>query len=600
MHATQSSSIEYQRPDEAQLPINKYRSATHWYLSFLWRSPRLGILSLGVSLISTLLTLAPSLLLGVAFDTLKDDGFSTGFVLICLSIIGTALLNFVFTFVTNYSWTIAAFRFERDARQEFFDTIQNHSMGFHDSIDSSSLLSMAMNEVSQMRMGVNPSMRMMTSSLLSLLFTMIFFLSFNFSYFLILAIGFPIYIIMVVRYAGIIGPIREELAQRLAVVTRDTQEIFRGIEVVRSFNQEDRENSRFIEGSDKYADIVTKEGRLSAFFWPALVLVAITAVIFGLGLVNLANDPDTLDQFISSVSILISLQFMNFMLPMAILNVRAGKTNADRIWEKMTWQDPVPDLAQEGILPNWNGDIVFDHVNFRYGQKSKYALKDISITIPKGSRVAIIGGPGSGKTTFLKLLLRLYDPSSGTITIGDIPMTSIPANEVRKGVTMVEQEVFLFSASVNDNIAFAKEKATETEILDAAKNAQAEVFIKKLPEQFDTKIGERGSKLSGGQRQRIAIARAILADPKVLLLDDSVSAIDSKTELLLRRALDKLMENRTSIVVTQRLRTLLESDFIILFDKSEISATGTHEQLLEISDQYKTIFKALPEIVGGN
>ena len=600
MHATQSSSIEYQRPDEAQLPINKYRSATHWYLSFLWRSPRLVILSLGVSLISTLLTLAPSLLLGVAFDTLKDDGFSTGFVLICLSIIGTALLNFVFTFVTNYSWTIAAFRFERDARQEFFDTIQNHSMGFHDSIDSSSLLSMAMNEVSQMRMGVNPSMRMMTSSLLSLLFTMIFFLSFNFSYFLILAIGFPIYIIMVVRYAGIIGPIREELAQRLAVVTRDTQEIFRGIEVVRSFNQEDRENSRFIEGSDKYADIVTKEGRLSAFFWPALVLVAITAVIFGLGLVNLANDPDTLDQFISSVSILISLQFMNFMLPMAILNVRAGKTNADRIWEKMTWQDPVPDLAQEGILPNWNGDIVFDHVNFRYGQKSKYALKDISITIPKGSRVAIIGGPGSGKTTFLKLLLRLYDPSSGTITIGDIPMTSIPANEVRKGVTMVEQEVFLFSASVKDNIAFAKEKATETEILDAAKNAQAEVFIKKLPEQFDTKIGERGSKLSGGQRQRIAIARAILADPKVLLLDDSVSAIDSKTELLLRRALDKLMENRTSIVVTQRLRTLLESDFIILFDKSEISATGTHEQLLEISDQYKTIFKALPEIVGGN
>ncbi|PWI49323.1 hypothetical protein CEE45_01965 [Candidatus Heimdallarchaeota archaeon B3_Heim] len=600
MHATQTSSIEYQRPDEAQLPTNKYRSATHWYLSFFWRSPGLVILSLGVSLISTLLTLAPSLLLGMAFATLKNDGFSTGFVLICLSIIGTALLNFVFTFITNYAWTIAAFRFERDARQEFFDTIQNHSMGFHDSIDSSSLLSMAMNEVSQMRMGVNPSMRMMTSSVLSLLFTMIFFLSFNFSYFLILAIGFPIYLVMVVRYAAVIGPIREELAKRLAVVTRDTQEIFRGIEVVRSFNQEDRENSRFIKGSDGYADIVTKEGRLSAFFWPALVLIAITAIIFGLGLVNLANDPATLDQFISSVAILLSLQFMNFMLPMSILNVRAGKTNADRIWEKMTWLDPVPDLAQEGILPNWNGDIVFDHVDFQYGQNLKYALKDISITIPKGSRVAVIGGPGSGKSTFLKLLLRLYDPSSGTITIGGVSMTDIPAKEVRKGVTMVEQEVFLFSASARENIAFAKENATESEIIDAAINAQADVFINKLPEQFDTKIGERGSKLSGGQRQRIAIARAILADPKVLLLDDSVSAIDSKTEMLLRRALDKLMENRTSIVVTQRLRTLLESDFIILFDKGEISATGTHEQLLEISEQYKTIFKALPEVVGGN
>ena len=599
MHVTQPSAIEYQRPEESQLPTNKYRSATHWYLSFFWRSPGLVVLSLGVSLISTLLTLAPSILLGVAFDTLKNEGFTSGFILVCLSIIGTAVLNFAFTFITNYAWTLAAFRFERDARQEFFDTIQNHSMGFHDSIDSSSLLSMAMNEISQMRMGVNPSMRMMTSSLLSLLFTMIFFLSFNFSYFLILAVGFPIYLFMVVRYAAVIGPIRDELAQRLAVVTRDTQEIFRGIEVVRSFSQEDRENIRFVNGSNNYADIVTKEGRLSAFFWPALVLVAITAVIFGLGLMNLADNPDTLDQFIASISILLSLQFMNFMLPMSILNVRAGKTNADRIWKKMTWEDPVPDLAQKGVLPNWNGDIIFDHVDFQYGENSKYALKDISITIPKGSRVAVIGGPGSGKSTFLKLLLRLYDTSSGTISIGGVPMTDIPANEVRKGVTMVEQEVFLFSASVKENIAFAKEDATDSEIYEAAKNAQAEVFINKLPKQFNTKIGERGSKLSGGQRQRIAIARAILADPKVLLLDDSVSAIDSKTELLLRRALDKLMENRTSIVVTQRLRTLLESDFIILFDKGKIAATGTHKQLLETSEQYKTIFKALPEIVGG-
>ncbi len=599
MHVTQPSSIEYQRPEEAQLPINKYRSATHWYLSFLWRSPGLVLLSLGVSLISTLLTLSPSILLGIAFDVLRDEGFSQNFVFICLSIIVVAILNFIFTFITNYSWTLAAFRFERDARQEFFDTIQNHSMGFHDSIDSSSLLSMAMNEISQMRMGVNPSMRMMSASLLSLIFTGFFFLSFNFTYFLILALGFPIYLILVVRYASVIGPIREELAQRLAVVTRDSQEIFRGIEVVRSFNQESRENERFVNGSSNYADIVTREGRLSAFFWPALVLLALTAIIFGLGLNTLATDPETLDQFIASVSILLSLQFMNFMLPMSILNIRAGKVNADRIWEKMTWQDPVPDLAQEGVVPNWNGDIIFDHVDFQYGQSAKYALKDISITIPKGSRVAVIGGPGSGKSTFLKLLLRLYDPSSGTITIGGVPMVDIPANEVREGVTMVEQEVFLFSASVKENIAFAKENATNEEIMEAARNAQAEVFISKLPKQYDTKIGERGSKLSGGQRQRIAIARAILADPKVLLLDDSVSAIDSKTELLLRRALDKLMENRTSIVVTQRLRTLLESDFIILFDKGRISATGTHDQLLEISEQYRTIFKALPEIVGG-
>ncbi|MFX1506838.1 MAG: ABC transporter ATP-binding protein [Promethearchaeota archaeon] len=599
MQVPQTVPINVQQRSFSPLPTEKYRSATHWYLSFLWRSPGLVLLSLGMSLISVFLTLLPSILIGQAFSILQSEGFSQIFLFTCLGIIITAITSFGITFVTNYSWTVAAFRYERDTRQEFFDIVQEHSMTFHDEIDSSSLLSMAMNEISQMRMGVNPSMRMLSNSLLSMIFITIIFLSFDTTYFLIALLGFPFYFLLVVRYASVIGPIREELASRLAVVTRDSQEIFRGIEVVRSFNQEDQENERFANGSNRYADIVTTEGRLSAFFWPALVLIAITAAIFGLGLMNLANNPTTIDTFTSSVSMLLSLQFINFMLPMAILNIRAGKANADRIWSKMTWQDPVPDTAQEGVVPDWSGDIVFDNVSFNYGSSTKSALKNINLTIPSGSRVAVIGGPGSGKSTFLKLLLRLYDPTGGQIRINGTPLTEIPAGEIRKGVTMVEQEVFLFSASVRENIIFANPHASNEEIVNAAENAQALKFIEKLPQGFETKIGERGSKLSGGQRQRIAIARAILADPKVLLLDDSASAIDSKTELLLRRALDKLMENRTSIVVTQRLRTLVESDFIVLFDKGEICAYGPHEKMLESCPQYQTIFEALPEVIGG-
>jgi ATP-binding cassette subfamily B protein len=599
MQVPQTVSTDVQQRIFPPLPTKKYRSATHWYLSFFWRSPGLVLLSLGMSLLSAFLTLLPSILLGQAFSILQSEGFSQTFLFICLGIIITALLSFVVTFVTNYSWTVAAFRYERDTRQEFFDIIQEHSMTFHDEIDSSSLLSMAMNEISQMRMGVNPSMRMLSGSLLSMIFITIIFFTFDPTYFLIALLGFPLYLLMVVRYASVIGPIREELASRLAVVTRDSQEIFRGIEVVRSFNQEDQENQRFADGSIRYADIVTTEGRLSAFFWPALVLIAITAIIFGLGLINLADNPTTIDTFTSSVSMLLSLQFINFMLPMAILNIRAGKANADRIWSKITWQDPVPDTAQEGVVPDWSGDIFFDNVSFQYSSSTKSALKNINLTIPAGSRVAVIGGPGSGKSTFLKLLLRLYDPTEGQIRINGTPLTEIPAGEIRKGVTMVEQEVFLFSASVRENIIFANPHASDEEIINAAKNAQALTFVEKLPQGFETRIGERGSKLSGGQRQRIAIARAILADPKVLLLDDSASAIDSKTELLLRRALDNLMENRTSIVVTQRLRTLIESDFIVLFDKGDICAYGPHEKMLESCPQYQTIFEALPEVVGG-
>ncbi|NHJ01332.1 MAG: ABC transporter ATP-binding protein [Candidatus Heimdallarchaeota archaeon] len=601
MHVTQNSVEDASFKPKMRvtsLPVERYKSATRWYLSFFWRSPGLVSLSLILSIISSGLTLAPSILIGVAFEILTLEGFSNSFILVILGIIIVAILGFIFTFVVNYSWTIAAFKFERDARQEFFDTIQDKSMTFFDEIDSSVLLSMAMNEISQMRMGINPSLRMLVNSMMTMMLTMVSFYAFNQYYFLIVLIGFPIYLIMVIRYASIIGPIREELATRLGIVTRDSQEIFRGIEVVRSFNQEDKENKRFILGSKRYAEMVIKEGRLSAFFWPAIILIVITGIIFGLGLINLGTDPSTIAVFASSVSILLSLQFVNFMLPMSILNIRAGKANADRIWEKMSWKDPIPDLSQEGVTPDWKQDITFDHVSFQYGSNSKYALKDINLTIPAGSRVAVIGGPGSGKSTFLKLLLRLYDPTDGKILVGQTQLTDIPAKEVRKGVAGVEQEVFLFSASVKENIAFAKPHASDEEIRKAAELAQAK-FIEKLPKGFDTKIGERGSKLSGGQRQRIAIARAILADPKILLLDDSASAIDSKTELLLRQALDKLMENRTSIVVTQRLRTLIESDFIVLFDKGTICAFGTHTELLKTCPQYQIIFKNLPEVIGG-
>ncbi|MHA1542001.1 MAG: ABC transporter ATP-binding protein [Candidatus Hodarchaeales archaeon] len=599
MHVTSSTPPEPTiRTKSTSLPTDRYSSATRWYFSFFRRSPKLVTLSLAISLISSLLMIAPSLFLGMALEVLDRDGFTQQFIDISLLMIIVAIFSFAFTFISNYSWTIAAFRFERDTRQEFFDTIQAHSMTFHDEIDSSQLLSMAMNEISQMRMGINPSLRMLSSSFLSMIFTLIAFYVFDPLYFVIVIIGFPIYFVMVVRYAARIGPVRKELADRLAVVTRDSQEIFRGIEVVRSNNQEEKENNRFINSSKRYAEMVTKEGRLSAFFWPALVLITITAVIFGLGMMNIQTSEDV-SRFAASVSILIGLQFMNFMLPMSVLNIRAGMVNANRIWKKMSWQDPVPDIAIEGT-PDWNGDIVFKDVSLKYGTSSKYALENINISIPKGSKVAIIGGPGSGKSSFLKLLLRLYDPSEGIITINNIPMTEIPAFNIRKGVCMVEQEVFLFSASVRENIAFAKPSASISEIEIAAENAQAKPFIEKMSDGFDTVIGERGITLSGGQKQRLAIARALLADPKVLLLDDSASAIDSKTEMFLRKALDNLMKNRTSIVVTQRLATLIESDFIILFEKGKICSVGPHDILLKESTQYRKIFANLPEIVGGN
>ncbi|MDF1541471.1 MAG: ATP-binding cassette domain-containing protein, partial [Candidatus Thorarchaeota archaeon] len=247
---------------------------------------------------------------------------------------------------------------------------------------------------------------------------------------------------------------------------------------------------------------------------------------------------------------------------------------------------------------NWLGDVDFDHLSFKYkttnGNNDHYALNDFNITIPGGSRVALIGGPGGGKSTILKMLLRLYDPTEGEVRIGDVNLRDVCTSTVRDNVGLVEQDIFLFRMSVHDNIAFGRPTATRVEVEEAAKRAQAHEFIVELDGGYDSVIGERGMTLSGGQRQRLAIARALIQDPKILLLDDSVSAVDAQTEFLMRKALDEVMVGRTSITVTQRLRTLIESDLIIMVDKGRLIDSGCHDDLLRESELYRRIFERLP------
>ncbi|MFX1512232.1 MAG: ABC transporter ATP-binding protein, partial [Promethearchaeota archaeon] len=342
-------------------------------------------------------------------------------------------------------------------------------------------------------------------------------------------------------------------------------------------------------------------------FLPALILMVITLLIFNLGLIHLSDQSITTGELVEAIGLLLSLQFLNFMVPFVLLSIQASLINSDRIWKILNWEDPQPDLATEtpsGI--KWDEDIRFENVSFSYNSNSleNVDLKELNITIPAGSKVALIGGPGSGKSTLLKLLLRLYDPQKGCIFIGDKKFSDIPSFEVRKHVTMVEQEIFLFSAPIRENIAFSKHDAIDDEIIAAAKAAQAHQFIEKMPGKYNSIIGERGITLSGGQRQRLAIARAILADPEILLLDDSVSAVDAQTELLLQRALDKLMKGRTSITVTQRLSTLVNADLIILLERGELLAAGKHKELLYTCPEYYRIFEMLPRseqvVIGGD
>jgi ABC-type multidrug transport system fused ATPase/permease subunit len=567
-----------------------------------------------LTVISTLLVTVPSVIIGLAIDELAIGGVSGQFMFLVWLIVTLGLIYLVMYFVVGYVWAIVTLRWERDARQSFFESLQEYSMTFHDEVDSKRLLSVAMQDIGWVRMSLNPALRNLIGSLTSFVITGIFLLLIDqtpgltgiFTLFgypipvltLIFVVGTPIYLAFAYRYANAVEPVRRQRAEDMEQLTSISQGVFQGIEVVRAFGAEDREQEKFHDSSKAYEKMVAREGQLAAFYIPALVLTGMTTLALAYAGYAVLAGVLTQGALIEALGLLLALEGLNFHMPMMLLMMRGGYVNAQRIVDILKWTDPMKEPELESGDINWLGDIVFDNVSFQYntdnGNNDHYALKDLSVTIPGGSRVALIGGPGGGKSTILKLLLRLYDPTEGSVKVDGTDLRNVTTEHVRDVVGLVEQDIFLFRMSVRDNIAFGRDNATDEEVVAAAKRAQADEFIVDLPESYESMVGERGMTLSGGQRQRLAIARALIQDPKILLLDDSVSAVDAQTEFLMRKALDEVMVGRTSITVTQRLRTLIESDLVIIVDKGKLIAAGCHDDLLATSEVYRRIFERLP------
>ncbi len=574
-----------------------YRNGTTLFFSFFRRQPLKLFFSTVLMILAAFSSMVPAILVGKAIDILESEGFSQLFIFYGIGVLISGVFFYLISFIGLFTFVTLSFSFERDIRQEYFDTIQSHSLTFFDEHNSSHLLSMGMTEISQMRQGIVPALRAIMQNIFSVLFIVAAIYSIaGLQMTLITLVGFIVYYILAVYQARRITPVRMKLADTAAELTEQSQEIFRGIDVVRSFKGTVREILRFRKMSKRYSDLGIREGRMAAFYLPNLALLLLTAALFAMSVNKVTLLQMSVGDLIQVMGLLVTLQLTSMMMPQMLLFLNAAITNANRIWEKMNWQDPQPDKEITEVPEiNWKGELRFENVTFGYVNSKRPALKNLSVSIPPGSKVALIGGPGSGKSTFLKLLLKLYVPQEGRITISGVDYEDIPHQIIRQHVSMVEQEVFLFSGTIRDNIAFARPDATDEEIMVAAEAAQAMEFISKLPKGLDTMIGERGVDLSGGQRQRIAIARAILADPDILLLDDSASALDSKTEELLRKALDNLSENRLTITVTQRLTTLLKADLIILLKRGSLLAVGKHDELLDKCMEYRRIFELLPE-----
>ncbi len=581
--------------DIKQELLSKYKSANQWFWSAFKRYPIQYAIAAILLLVSTYTSAKTLALVGDIIGVIRDNVqaslpiFSAEFNSTILLMITFVLISWVCLSLNIYLWADTSFKVQRDMRQEFYEIIQEHSMAFFDINDSGVILSMGMNEINQIRMAYHPSLRNLMGSIFTIGITTWLVWEYNWIIGVALGSAFVIYLIIAWFYASRVGPIRQKLATDLGNLSTLSQEMFKGIDVVRSFDNHQKEIDKFDNVSEEYASDMKREGYLSAFYWPALLTIVVTAGAFTYGLIIIGD----VAILISILTLLLNLNRQNFMIPAHLINLQAGIQNSKRLWGVMDFKDPLTQPV-EPKEADWDKTLSFRDVSFVYPGTEKHVLKNVSFTIPSGARVALIGGPGSGKSTILKLLLRLYDPTDGSIEIDGSTITDMHTSYVRDNVTMVEQDIFLFSDTLRANIAFSRPNATDAEIQRAAERAQIAQFIESIPEKYETVIGERGVTLSGGQKQRIAIARALLSNPKLLLLDDSTSAVDIKTELRLRYAIEELMKDRTSIVVTQRLTTLVAADIIILMKRGEIVDIGNHEDLLKRCPDYQFMCKHLP------
>jgi ATP-binding cassette subfamily B protein len=381
------------------------------------------------------------------------------------------------------------------------------------------------------------------------------------------------------------------IQQQLAMLTTRLEQNLRGARVVRAFAQEDAEIARFDRENDRWFDLSVQSTRLQSLNAPLMDLIANLGTVFIIwyGGHLVINGQLTLGELVSFSTYLAQLiqpvRRLGQIIPALAIAAAAG----ERIFEILDAESEVRDAPDAIPLPPVRGAVKFDHVSFAYFRRHRI-LTDISFEVQPGQVIALLGATGSGKSTIINLIPRFYDPTEGRITIDGYDLRRVTLNSLRDQIGIVLQETMLFATTIRENITFGSPDATEEQIIQAARAAQAHDFIMQTPRGYDTLVGERGITLSGGQRQRIAIARALLKDPRILILDDATSSVDTETEHLIQLALEHLMRGRTSFVIAQRLSTLRKADLILVLDKGRLVARGTHEELLRTSGWYAEIY----------
>ena len=521
------------------------------------------------------------------YDNAERLLINAGFAILIFAIV-RGLFAFLQTFTAERNSQSVAF----DLRNELFAKIQNLSFSYHDRTQTGQLMVRATDDVEKVRLFIGQGLLMAVGALILLSGTLIILFTTNLRLTLVALPILPLALIMFLVFGAVSGPLFIKVQARLDRLNTILQENLAGIKVVKAFTREKSEQVKFEQAADSLMNQQITVSRLFSFLFPLIILVASVGqtIVLYYGGRQIFGSTLTLGEWQEFSLYLVYIFFPMAMLGMIITQMSQASASAGRIFEILDAESEVKDKPGAIVLPAVEGHVVFENVTFRYFASGEPVLKDIDFQVKAGQTVALLGATGSGKTTIINLLPRFYDPSQGYITIDGYDIREVTLDSLRSQIGIVLQESTLFAGTIAENIAFGRPDATLEEIQAVAKAAAAHEFVLAFPDGYDTPVGERGATLSGGQKQRIAIARALLMNPRILILDDSTSSVDLTTEAQIQEALDKLMKGRTSFVIAQRISTVMNADLILILDKGQLVAQGQHEDLLETSELYAEIY----------
>jgi len=571
-------------------------------VQYIRRHRRLALLAYGSLFVATAAQLIVPQLVRVMIDSVIGGvQLQSDSAIVIQSLIGAMIAIVVFSAVRALFAFGQQYNAERisqniafDLRNELFAKIQRLSFSYLDRNQTGQLMIRATDDVEKVRLFIGQGLVLALQSFILLTATLIVLWFSNPGLTLVVLPILPIAFVVFFWFGAIAQPLFMSVQIKISALNTVLQENVAGLKVVRAFGREAQEQARFNRSADAVLEQQLKVGRTFSFLFPVVFLIANLgqAAVLYFGGRQIIGGTLTVGEW-QKFSLYLAYLFMPLGQLGFIINLMSqASASAQRIFEILDTRNEIEDKPGAIELRDVRGGVQFDDVTFRYFKGGEPVLNGVTFEVTAGQTVALLGATGSGKTTIINLLPRFYDVSDGRVMIDGHDVRDVTLESLREHIGIVLQETTLFSGTIRDNIAYARPDASLEEVVSVARAAAAHDFIMDFPLGYETPVGERGSTLSGGQKQRIAIARALLTDPRILILDDSTSSVDVATEYQIQQALDQLMVGRTSFVIAQRISTVRNADQILVLDKGRIAARGTHEELLESSEIYADIYSS--------